>query len=315
ERRLHRPDDPVLEDHAGRNLPRGFAMLDHVGLNVRDYPASRRFYEQALDPLGYHLVMGFDEWKAAGFGEDDKPFFWVVQREPVGPATHVAFVARDRPTSTPSTQRRSPPAERTTARPASARTTTRRTTRRSSSIRTATTSRRCATPRRRLQAVRDLLSDEQREIRELVRTLARERIAPRAADIDKSAEFPWDIVEVFREHELFGILVDPEYGGLGASALMTFVAVEEIAKVCATSSLVLAVQELGVLGLKLVGTDEQKQRFLPRMASGEWLGAYALTEPGSRSGSAAILTTARRGGGEERLNRRQPVISHARVRT
>ena len=73
-------------------------MLDHVGLNVRDYPASRRFYEQALDPLGYHLVMGFDEWKAAGFGENDKPFFWVVQREPVGTATHVAFVARDRPT-------------------------------------------------------------------------------------------------------------------------------------------------------------------------------------------------------------------------
>jgi alkylation response protein AidB-like acyl-CoA dehydrogenase len=163
--------------------------------------------------------------------------------------------------------------------------------------------------------VRDLLTDEQREIRELVRTLARERIAPRAAEIDKSAEFPWDIVELFREHELFGILVDPEYGGLGASALMTFVAVEEIAKVCATSSLILAVQELGVLGLKLVGTPEQKQRFLPRMASGEWLGAYALTEPGSGSDSAAMLTTARREGDEYVLHGGKRFITNAGVAT
>ena len=163
--------------------------------------------------------------------------------------------------------------------------------------------------------MRDLLTDEQREIRELVRTLARERIAPRAAEIDKSAEFPWDIVELFREHELFGILVDPEYGGLGASALMTFVAVEEIAKVCATSSLILAVQELGVLGLKLVGTPEQKQRFLPRMASGEWLGAYALTEPGSGSDSAAMLTTARREGDEYVLHGGKRFITNAGVAT
>ena len=140
----------------------------------------------------------------------------------------------------------------------------------------------------------DPLTDEQREIRELVRTLARERIAPRAAEIDKKAEFPWDVVELFREHELFGIMFDEEYGGHGASALLTLVAVEEVAKVCATSALVLAVQELGSLGLKLHGTDEQKNRYLPRLASGEWLGAYALTEPGSGSDSAAMRTTARR---------------------
>src|SRR5207237_4223969 len=121
----------------------------------------------------------------------------------------------------------------------------------------------------------DPLTEEQREIRELVRTLSRERIAPRAAEIDKSAEFPWDVVELFREHELFGILYDGEYGGLGASALMAFVAIEEISKVCATSGLIIAVQELGSLALKLAGTDEQKARWLPRLASGEWLAAYA----------------------------------------
>ena len=71
----------------------------------------------------------------------------------------------------------------------------------------------------------DVLSDEQREIRELVRTLARERIASRAAEIDKKAEFPWDMVELFREHELCGIMFDEQYGGHGASALTTLVAV------------------------------------------------------------------------------------------
>ena len=104
----------------------------------------------------------------------------------------------------------------------------------------------------------DPLTDEQREIRDLVRDLARERIAPRAAEIDKTAEFPWDVVELFRENELFGILFDEEYGGIGASALMTLVAIEELSKVCATSGLILAVQELGSLGLKLAGTEEQK---------------------------------------------------------
>ena len=101
----------------------------------------------------------------------------------------------------------------------------------------------------------DPLTDEQREIRELVRTIARERIAPRAAEIDKSGEFPWDIVEVFRENDLFGIMFDEEYGGIGESSLMTFVTVEELSKVCATSGLIIAVQELGSLGIKLAGTD------------------------------------------------------------
>jgi alkylation response protein AidB-like acyl-CoA dehydrogenase len=157
------------------------------------------------------------------------------------------------------------------------------------------------------------LSDEQREIRDLIRDLARERIAPRAAEIDKSAEFPWDVVELFRDHEVFGILFDEEYGGLGASALMTLVAIEEVSKVCATSGLIIAVQELGSLGIKLAGTDEQKQRFLPRLASGEWLAAYALTEPGSGSDSAAMRSEARRRGDEYVLNGSKRFITNAGV--
>ena len=138
----------------------------------------------------------------------------------------------------------------------------------------------------------DVLSDDQREIRDLVRTLARERIAPRAAEIDESHEFPWDVVELFREHELFGLYVDERYGGAGTGTLLSLVAIEEVSKVCATSGLILAVQSLGSLGLELSGTEEQKERYLPRLASGEWLGAYALTEAGSGSDSAAMRTEA-----------------------
>jgi alkylation response protein AidB-like acyl-CoA dehydrogenase len=159
----------------------------------------------------------------------------------------------------------------------------------------------------------DRLSDEQREIRELVRTLARERIAPRAAEIDKSSEFPWDVVELFREHEVFALLYDEEFGGTGTGALLALVAIEEVSKVCATSALILAVQELGSLGLKLAGSDEQKRRYLPRLASGEWLAAYALTESGSGSDSAAMRSTARLDGDTYVLNGSKRFITNAGV--
>jgi alkylation response protein AidB-like acyl-CoA dehydrogenase len=159
----------------------------------------------------------------------------------------------------------------------------------------------------------DELSDEQREIRELVRELARERVAPRAAEIDASHEFPWDVVELFREHEIFGLLFDEEWGGTGTGTLLALVTIEEVSKVCATSGLLLAVQELGSLGLKLAGTQEQRERYLPRLASGEWLCAYALTEAGSGSDSAAMRTTARRDGDDYVLNGTKRFITNAGV--
>jgi alkylation response protein AidB-like acyl-CoA dehydrogenase len=159
----------------------------------------------------------------------------------------------------------------------------------------------------------DPLTDEQREIRDLVRDLARERVAPRAAEIDKSAEFPWDMVELMREHDLLGLPFDEEHGGTGTGALMVLVAIEELSKVCATTGLILAVQELGSLGLKLAGTGEQKARYLPRLASGEWLAAYALTEPGSGSDSAAMRTQARREADEYVLNGGKRFITNAGV--
>ena len=159
----------------------------------------------------------------------------------------------------------------------------------------------------------DELSDEQRELRDLVRTLARERIAPRAAEIDASHEFPWDVVELFREQGVFGLLFDEEVGGTGTGTLLALIAIEEVSKVCATSGLILAVQELGSLGLKLDGSPEQRAAWLPRLASGEVLGAYALTEAGSGSDSAAMRTTARLEGDEYVLDGSKRFITNAAV--
>jgi alkylation response protein AidB-like acyl-CoA dehydrogenase len=159
----------------------------------------------------------------------------------------------------------------------------------------------------------DVLSDEQREIRDLVRTLARERIAPRAAEIDASHEFPWDVVELFREHGFFGLYFDERYGGTGTGTLLGLVAIEEVSKVCATSGLILAVQELGSLGLKLGGSEEQRERFLPALASGETLCAYALSEAGAGSDARAIATRARRDGDDYVLDGGKRFITNAGV--
>jgi alkylation response protein AidB-like acyl-CoA dehydrogenase len=156
-------------------------------------------------------------------------------------------------------------------------------------------------------------SSEQNEIRQLVRALARERIAPRAAEIDQSHEFPWDVVELLRDHGLFGLFFDERFGGTGTGAKLALAAIEEISWACATSGLILAVQELGSLGLKLVGSDEQCERYIPRLASGEWLCAYALTEAGSGSDSAAMASHARRDGDTFILNGGKRFITNAGV--
>jgi alkylation response protein AidB-like acyl-CoA dehydrogenase len=159
----------------------------------------------------------------------------------------------------------------------------------------------------------DPLTAEQRELRGVVRTLVREKVAPRAAAVDESHEFPWDVVELFREAGIFGLPFEERHGGTGTGTLMVLVAAEEVAKACATSSLLLLVQELGSLAVKLAGTEEQKARYLPRLASGEWLAAYALTEAGSGSDSAAMRATARREGASYVLDGTKRFITNAGV--
>src|SRR3984885_13588497 len=129
-------------------------------------------------------------------------------------------------------------------------------------------------------------SDEEAMILAMVRELVAEKVAPRAAEIDATGEFPWDVKELFAQNDLFGIPIPAEYGGLGGTFLTYVKVVEEIAKACASSALIVAVQELGMLPIVIGGSDEQKRRFLPRIASGPRLVAYAFTE--GSSGSDAL---------------------------
>jgi alkylation response protein AidB-like acyl-CoA dehydrogenase len=157
------------------------------------------------------------------------------------------------------------------------------------------------------------LNEEQAMIRETVREIARDRIAPRAAEIDETGEFPWDIVELYRQHDLFALPFPPEHGGLSGSALTLNVAIEEIAKVCATSALILAVQALGGYPIMLAGTEEQKARWLPDLASGRKLCAYALSEPGAGSDPAGMETRAVRRGDEYVLRGSKMWITHGGI--
>src|SRR5437588_3196673 len=130
------------------------------------------------------------------------------------------------------------------------------------------------------------------EFRETIRQIARERVAPRAAEIDEKAEYPHDLRQLLAEHDILGLPFDSENGGTGTGTLMLNIAVEEIAKACASTALILMVHELGTLPIKLFGSEELKQRFLPRCASGEWSPAFALSEPDAGSDPGGMLTKA-----------------------
>jgi alkylation response protein AidB-like acyl-CoA dehydrogenase len=146
------------------------------------------------------------------------------------------------------------------------------------------------------------LTPDQLEFRDAIRQIVRERVAPRAAEIDATAEYPWDIRKLFAEHDLLGLPYGTEHGGTGTGTLMLNVAIEEVAWACASCALILMVQELGTLPIQLFGTDEQRQRFLPRCAAGEWSPAFALSEPEAGSDPGGMITWARRDGDEWVIN-------------
>src|SRR5579863_10525042 len=139
---------------------------------------------------------------------------------------------------------------------------------------------------------------EYADFRETIRQIAREQIAPRAAEIDEKSEYPWDLRKLLAEQDILGLPFEPEYGGTGTGTLMLNMAVEEIAKACASTALIVMIQELGTLPIKLFGSEEQKQRFLPRCASGEWSPAFALSEPEAGSDPGGMRTRAVRDGEE-----------------
>ena len=140
------------------------------------------------------------------------------------------------------------------------------------------------------------ISEDQAALRDAVRVLADEQIAPRAADIDRSGEFPWDVKELLASHDILALPFPEQHGGLGGDLLTVCLAIEEISRVCATSGLILAVQELASLPLLLAGSDAQKDRWFPDLAAGRKLVAFALTEAEAGSDVAAARTRARRDG-------------------
>jgi len=158
-----------------------------------------------------------------------------------------------------------------------------------------------------------VLTEEQAALRDAVRELADERVAPRAAEIDSSAEFPQDVVELLAQHDVLALPFPAEHGGLGGEMLPVLLAIEELSRVCATSGLILAVQELGSLPLLHGGTEEQQQRWLPDLASGRALAAFALTESGAGSDASSLRTRAERDGDEWLISGEKRFISHGNV--
>jgi acyl-CoA dehydrogenase len=154
---------------------------------------------------------------------------------------------------------------------------------------------------------------EHRDFLEGIRSIVEGRVTPRAAEIDRSSEYPWDIRKLFGEADILALPFDQEHGGTGTGTLMLQMAVEEIAKACASSALILMIQELGSLPIQLFGSDEQKARFLPRCATGEWSPAFALSEPEAGSNPAGMRTTAVRDGDEWVINGQKNWITNASI--
>jgi alkylation response protein AidB-like acyl-CoA dehydrogenase len=147
----------------------------------------------------------------------------------------------------------------------------------------------------------------------MVRELAEERIAPRAAEIDEKQEFPWDLKELLAQQDLLGTCFEERHGGTALDTIAQSIVVEEIARADATTSLIPIVQKLGALPILLAGSDEQKDRYFPRLASGEWLVAFALTEAAAGSDVAANRMRATRAGDHYVLNGSKRFITHGSV--
>jgi alkylation response protein AidB-like acyl-CoA dehydrogenase len=136
------------------------------------------------------------------------------------------------------------------------------------------------------------IPQEHLDFRTTIREIAQQRIAPRAAEIDEQEAYPHDLRKLLAEQDILGLPFETEHGGTGTGTLMLNMAVEEIAKACASTALILMIQELGTLPIKLFGSEDLQDRFLPRCASGEWSPAFALSEPEAGSDPGGMITRA-----------------------
>ncbi len=146
------------------------------------------------------------------------------------------------------------------------------------------------------------LTDEQKMIIELAHKVAVEKIAPVTEKYDESGEFPWDIVKVLSDADLFGLYIPEAYGGMGGGVMELVIAVEELSRICGGISLSLAATALGTFPILLFGAEEQKKKYLPPLAKGAKLAAFGLTEANAGSDAGGIETTAKKDGDYYILN-------------
>jgi len=147
-----------------------------------------------------------------------------------------------------------------------------------------------------------LLTEEQIMIRDLARKIAEEKIRPVASHYDEAEEFPWDIMKVLAQADLFGVYIDEEYGGTGGGVMELSLVTEELSCACGGIAICYAASALGTYPIVLYGNEEQKKRYLPDLASGRKLAAFGLTEAGAGSDASGIQTTAARDGDHYILN-------------
>ena len=159
------------------------------------------------------------------------------------------------------------------------------------------------------------LSDEHQMLRSTVRDLAEDVIAPRAAEIDEAAEYPWDVHKAMKDADLLAIHVPEEYGGAGADKIAHCILVEEVARVCASSSLIPMGNKLGTTGMILAGSEDLKRRYLSQVAAGEATFSYALSEREAGSDAASMRTRATADGDAYVLNGTKCWITGAGVST
>lgn len=155
------------------------------------------------------------------------------------------------------------------------------------------------------------LAEERQMIKEVTQKIAKEVIEPKAAEIDKSGEMPWEAIQVLAENGLFGVHVEEAYGGAGADYGSHLMVVEEVAKACASTSVALSTQALAMAPFILAGTHEQNVKYLTKLASGEVLGSFGITESKAGSDVSGVQTTAKKEGDEYVLNGHKIFITNA----
>ncbi len=160
-----------------------------------------------------------------------------------------------------------------------------------------------------------LLPEEITQLRDHVRQVAREQVAPRAAELDEKSEYGWEIRKILAENDIFGLPFDEEHGGTGTGTLMLNIAIEELAHADGSTALQLMTQELGTLPIKLFGSDEMKSRVLPDCASGKAIPAFGLSEPGAGSDAGGMVTSARLDGDEWVINGTKNWITNTGIAT